>query len=283
MTDSGIFRLLAGNSNGIKILQLCSIFTPPLTVTLLLVRTFMNPCTPFLPGYFILPECSHVPTKDSTWQPTWIVVRALMCIFLYYIVIDVIGFYCIVAFQYLLVQVHCLRSHLKKFRNAIELQLQRSGDPSQINLTIYRELQILTTCYNRIHGDAVIICIVIFAIFALILCLYALICERASLTYLQTILLVCVTIDCILLFTISFRGMAKLYTGSVEVKRLIDSQLVMAQRRYHKRRMMRMYSRSLRLLMIKVGTIFFFDRLTTFNILNFCINALANMLLVIYN
>ncbi len=286
-TDSRTFNLMPGNSNvnSFKILQLCAIFTPAITLISLVVRTFLNPCTPFLPGYFILPECSQVATEDTTQQPstwiTWTVLRALMCVFVYFSLIDAVCFYCIVAFQYLLVQVHCLRSHLKKFRDAIEVQLQPRRGPSQLDLTVYRELQILTTLYNRIHSDSVMVCAVNYAIFALVLCLYALISERAGLTYLQTIILVCISFDGGLLITVSFRGMAKLYSESVELKRLIDSQLVMAQRSKYNRRMVKMYSRSLKLLMIRVGTAFFFDRITTFIILNFCITALVNMLLVV--
>lgn len=253
-------------------------------MTSLVLRTFINPCTPFLPGYFILPECSLSPENPKLelqiWLG-WIAVRALMCTFLYYFLIDVIGFYCIVAFQFLLIQVQCLRSHLNRFRNAIEFQLQPGRDPSQIDLTVYRELQILTTYYNKIQEDAVIICVVNYTVFSLVLCLYALISEGEGLTYLQTTLLVCVVIDGFLLITVCFRVMAKLYTESVGLKRLIDSQLVVAQRDSYNRRMMRMYSRSFRFLMIRVGAVFFFDRFTTFNLLNFCINALVNMLLLI--
>lgn len=279
--------MLSGNSDVkmIKIIQLFSIFTPAITITSLHIRTFMNPCTPFLPGYFILPECSQIPAEDSALQLqvwiTWVAVRALMCAFLYYILIDTIGFYCIVCLQFLLIQVHCIRSHLNRFINSIEIQLQPNRNISQIDLTVYRELQILTIYYNKIQQDAVIICVVNHAVFVLVLCSYALISEREGLTYLQTILLVCVAMDGFLLITVSFRDMAKLYAESVEVKQLIDSRLVVAQINKCNRKMTRMYSRSFRLLMIKVGTVFFFDRMTTFNILNFCINALVNMLLLI--
>lgn len=253
-------------------------------MTSLTVRTFMNPCTPFLPGYFILPQCTKVASEGSTLELpisiTWIAVRVLMCVLLYLSLIDAVGFYCIVSFQYLLVQIHCLRSYLKKFRNAIEMQLQFGQDPSKIDLTVYRELQILTSYYNKIQQDAVMICVMNYAMFGLVLCLYALISERAGLTFLQIIILVCIAFDGILLITVSFRGMAKLYTESVELKQLIDSQLVIAQTRIYNKRIMRMYSRSFRVLMIRVGSVVFFDRFTTFNILNFCIIALVNMLLV---
>lgn len=268
----------------IKIIQFSASVTPAITMTSLVVRTFLNPCTPFLPGYFILPECSLPPDSSKLEYPMniyWLVVRALMCLFLYYFLLDVIGFYCIIGFQFILIQVHCIRSLLRKFRKSIEIQLLPNHDPSQVNLAHYRELQILTICYNKIQEDSVLVCVVNYTLFALVFSMYALISERESLTYLQTILLGCVSIDCLLLITVCFRVMAKLYTESVEVKKLIDCQLVVAQRDSYNRRVIKMYSRSCRLLMIRVGGIFFFDRFTTFNLLDFCVNALVNMLLLI--
>lgn len=200
---------------------------------------------------------------------------------MYYIIIDLIGMFCIISFQLLLVQVHCLRSHLQKFRKLIEIQFQPGRSTTQVTVKVYKELQILTTCYNKIHDDGVMILTVNFTVFCLVLCLYGLIVEMANLTSLQTILLVCMTIDAILLITVSFGGMAKLHTESTQLKQLIDSRLVMAQKSKRNRRMLKMYSRSFKLLVIRVGTVFFFDRLTTFNIMNFSINALVNLLLLI--
>ncbi len=275
----------------IKLLQLIATVSAPLCITCECIRIFFFPCTPFFPGYFLLSECSdnfknidistHLQfISDGT--PS-IIFRVFTCGFLFVILISPTGTFCFVCIQIIFIQVCCLRKQLTYFRKSIEKQVRphlRNYVKHRFCFIKYRELQILVQLFNNIHQNVSIVVIVNFSAYVFVLSMYALVNNGSELSYFQLIILVCIGIDGFVMITVCIGTIGSLYKESVDTKELIYRKLMLAQApKYNKMWILR-YSRSLRPLMIKVGSVIFIDRLTTISLVHLCITTLVNMLLL---
>lgn len=267
----------------IRIVQLCAATSAPICIASECIRLWFQPCSPFLPGYFLLPECSkELNIFSNIFALTF---RTFACLFLLVILLSTTGAYLFVNMQMMFIQAWSLRSLLAVINSSIKnfIALRRVywvmnvKDKFKLFAT-YRELEIVLILYNNVHQDVIAPLAVTFSSYAMVISLYALVQQQVSLNALQIMILVCITIDGFLVIALCFGNMGQLYANSLDVLTLFQTKFLSAQT--NNMGFMKRSLRSLRPLSVKLGYVSIVDKLTAINVLNVCVTALVNLLLL---
>lgn len=183
------------------------------------------------------------------------------------------------------VQCCCLVQYLRLFRRQCMYFVSRSTDfktcQAKNLLQLYRQLQLLVCYYNKIQKDAVIVVLLVFAGYALVLSLFAIIQNGFSLTLLQAILFGSTAVDCLLGIVVMCGSFARLHTESTDTVKYLQTEFLYrftGAQRLGSKQIKRLLI-SLTQLQVNFGSVNYIDRMTPMTIFDFCMVQLTNLLL----
>lgn len=254
----------------LKVLMVICMLTIPMCLSSVTGILLMAPCFPGSFGYLLFSPCVH-PGRHWELFPDWV----LRLIFLYLvisfalhllvplllegIVFSSLHCFCLANYQYLF------------WRNIFR---ERWDWPRAVRM--YKEIQLLITNYNWIHGGILSNALTIFVSSNFIVAAYVIIALYSEISIPQLLLFSLNAIDCFLAMLLCDGGF-KAIVNNVSQNTLAK---VTALSCVMRKPIMRRYVKSWPVAKIKLGSTNFYDRETPLNLIQFCISQVVGLLLI---
>lgn len=233
------------------------------------LHLLLTPCYPGNFGYFLLAPC-----RDSTQEWSFLSHGILHMIFTtltFTFYLPLVPAVMMEAIVYASLHCLCLANyHLLLFRN-----IQKHWNISR-TVQMFKEVQLLTTNYNLIHGYILSLTLTLSMTSSLITSGYAVLGIPSEINLAQLLDFGAVMVDCILGILICdgcFKANVHIFSESVLGK-------IKAGWGLTRRRIMKRYIVSWPSAKIKLGSTNFYDKETPLNLINFCFTQIVNLLLL---
>lgn len=252
-----------------KALLVLGMITIPNSFLLSCTHLITTPCFPGFMGYFLLTPCQNPCAgwnifPDMVLRITippgmmWLTLLLLVSLDLEIITFSSLHCLCLCNYQYLFWR---------------KCQLYKDVARS---VSMFKELQLLVTFYNLIHGNILSVMVTVGIGQLSIISTYAVIGLYSELSVAQRLYFGFLSFDCFLVMLLCDGGF-KAAVNSV-------SRDILARVRsapyFINKRIMRRYVRSWPPVKIRLGSTNFYDRETPLNLIAFCISQVVNLLLL---
>lgn len=264
--------------NLVYLIQMSACNSAPSSIGTHCLYLWFRPCSMFLPGYFLLPECSNH-FKHFGFNET--AVRTAICLTLLYALFATTACYILACLQLMIIQVLCLRFHLKEFHVWIQLQISRNQQALQASkIQKYQQLQILVTSFNNVHKFVTTPIIVLLTLIDVVLSLYTLMEYINELSFVKIVILVYVILVGFFLAVLSVGTMGNLYSDSEKVLKSIRHKLTTRLGNTNDFKYLKRYLCNLRPFKVRVWDIRVVDQFARIEIVDCVANQLASLLLL---
>lgn len=238
-------------------------------VSLMWLFQVVFPCFPGSLGYFFLPPCSNPETSKWTFFPGYFL-RILIPTFTSWSIIHSLA--CVVLESTFFSAMHCfcLVGYLRLLRRNLETS------PSFKGMRLYKEIYILVTHYNAIHGGVLTIAMTYIVTSIFITALYVCIGLNSKFVLPQLLLYAYLVLGTGINIVFCDGGIkASIYVVSSTVLDPAKQSPV-----FMRDPVMRRQVRSFPVLKILLGKVNFYDKMTPLTVMSFAIGQVVNLLLI---
>lgn len=232
-------------------------------------QLFRMPCFPGHLVYFLFKPCAN---PDAPWRifpdrvasliivmvVVWISLTVFVSAIMEIIIYSTLHCYCLVNYQFLFLRNSILDKNVPRI------------------VQMYKELQLLITNYNLIHGGTLSVLVTILLSSSLILASYLVLGLSMELTYAQCMRFSFLTFDSFIVMLFcdgGFKANVNIVSQGI-LKKMKASSLFMQNRA------LRRHVKSWPLARIKLGSTNFYDKETPLNLIGFCVSQVVNLLLL---
>lgn len=252
-----------------KILIWLGMITVPSLILFAGTPLFIAPCFPGFLGYFLIEPCQN---SSAEWIifPDWIFRMLVPPVMIWMALIFIVGG-AMEILIYSSLHCFCLTNYHFLFWRKCQLNKNLISQTVQI----YKELQLLVTYYNVIHGSRLSVLLTVLSSSNFIISAYATV-ALSEINLLQRLYFRFMTIDLFLVMLFCDGGF-KAAVNSVSISILAK---VKAAPYFIKGRVMRRYIKSWPSTKIRLGCTNFYDKETPLNLIGFCLGQVVNLLLL---
>lgn len=228
------------------------------------------PCFPGHLGYRFLSPCVNPGVKWKIF-PDWILRLFLVCLCVWN-VRQIASSYIMEAAVYTSLHCFCLQNYHLLVRQMV--QLVPRSIPKIVQM--YKELQLLTTNYNWIHGNLLSIIVTVFESSNFIIAAYATIGLYSKMSLPELVTFAVIAFDSFFLMLICDGGFKAAVND--ESKRTLSK--IKTSPELMRKPIMRRYLRSWPAARIKLGSTNFYDKESPLNLIAFCVGQVVSLLLL---
>lgn len=235
-----------------------------------IINLLVTPCVPGLLGYYMFKPCKY---PGTPWRLFPDKIVHLIIIFGVQLRVAIPFSYgiCMEIVIYSTLHCFCLINYYHLFWR----KLQHAKDTSGC-IQMNKELQLLVTCYNKIHGDSLSVLSTIAVSGTFIVCTYAAISLHSEVRLVQLIRFIFFAVDTFIVILLCDSGFkSTVHTVSQDVMNKFRSS-----ERFMKEPVTRRHFRSWQSAKIRLGSTNFYDKSTPLNLINFCISQVVGLLLI---
>ncbi|CAL8098701.1 unnamed protein product [Orchesella dallaii] len=262
-------------------IQLNGFMAAPVIATTYLAQRWINPCTSATLAWNYLEECFDKNRfENGYWSFKSYTYLVIMVLILWWILADLLVTFAFQAAEIMYLQSACLVGYVKHFKE----QLKISAVTSPKVILKYRQLQILTKYYNWIQQDAIIALMLTLVICLTVVSSYVIIKMGSHVSPTHFLFFWCALVDALAAIIVIYGEFASLHTQSRLVLTMFRSQVIptltAAKFSSFKQKLIRKYVATFYPLNVQLGSVNFVDKMTPIVLLQFCVEQLANLLLL---
>jgi len=259
-----------------KFALFCGISFAPTMSVLYAVLRWINPCNSGTVGYHLIPSCTNL---ESEWDTFSKLLLLAICILSFWFYVDAGGSLAISMMAFSFVQVYCLR---RCVQHVLSPKVSKEESSTfQGNLSIYRQIQVLSRYYNLAHQDGLVSANLFLVMVGFIIGLYTLIALGFQMTFPQMWFFAVCSQDGILVILLYTTVMGQLYIASNELIAGLKGNICTTSGMTSKEmQITKRCMNSLRPVKCYIGHVNFIDELSPLNFVDFCINQLVSLLMM---
>lgn len=254
----------------LKFLMLLAILTIPGCIISGTFMLLMPPCTSANFGYFLLSPCVN---PELPWKvfPDC-VLRIFVICFAIRVYLHIVSCFLLETVYFSSLHCFCLANYQRLFWRNFSVEFWNFAR----TIKMFKEIQLLTTVYNLIHGSILSVAVTFFVTCNFIVATYALVGLYSEISLPEFIFFGFMVFDCFLCMLICDGGY-KATVNNVAKDILAKVHATVAPTN---KPVMRLYLRSWPTAKIKLGNTNFYDKETPLNLIEFSIAQVVSLLLL---
>lgn len=274
----------------VALVQLCGIITGIMIPCAYTLVQIIVPCSPSTFAYFLNPECTQLASIQvvhrilSVFNIPVIVYRLAAVTINWLITLDTLGMFAFVVMQLFFTQSYTLIYFIRLFR----LDFLRNLNFGVLNsnfvhkqLPVYRELQLHSLFFNKMHQDCGIISVMCCIMYAFVISVFALMEYGSQLAFPQIVVFGNVALATFIAMVFVYGIFAKVNTNSLKALAFLQQRLVPSVRGNRGLHVWTSkYIASLPQLKVQIGSTNFVDSFTPLAMLQFCLGQICNLMLM---
>lgn len=264
----------------LKALQLCGT-SSPFYAPCFALHLFIQPCVPFAPGFWILEKCSQQSVGIwTTFRLSGTVANiywTCCCLLVTWSLRQMIENNFFVVYNITILIAFCLRHYLNQLLVHINVKNSKFGTYGGIK--VYRKLQLMILLFNRFHQGLFLPTFLFIVGVSFVIPLFAFITAADTMSVPQIFIFGSAIVQVPLCLAMAFDTFGGIYDDSLNAKQAFHEAIFNLESKFE-RKIFSKCVRSLSPLRVMIGSVNYFDRLTSMTFVDFCVDILVNLLLL---